>query len=338
MSDRGLSKLIAAKEMITPLVSPVPIDSLRLINYIAYGRRVVTEVFPPQKCDGLAFMSTFYRLRTVPAPWTMDERWKEPSPIRRSEMEGNADADSPEEDDTEDLALELEQDTIPEPAEVDIWVDGKALGLEGNASWLVGIGLRARWVEVGVDKQQSWWIARLKDCEFTEPKELTEVVFPSIWRMSDADRAAAEADPPAPYNQPQYTARQGNEDGRADEGEDAGEDAGAGTDAGVAKAAEAARPTEAPIELVKEDGDDLPGVEGVVDAVIEGADDFDDILDDDDEEGVVTVVMTPHEAPASDDEGDFDSAATRVEPAIATPAKVTGTTETTAAVPPKATA
>jgi hypothetical protein len=157
--------------------------------------------------------------------------------------------------------------------------------------------------------------------------------------MSDADRAAAEADPAAPYNQPQYTARQGDEDAPADEGEEAGEDAGAGTAAGVAKAAEVPRSTEAPIELVKEDGDDFPDVEGVVDAVIEGADDFDDILDDDDEEGVVTIVMTPHETPASDDEGDFDSASTRVEPAVATPAKVIGTTETTAVVvPPKAAA
>jgi hypothetical protein len=166
VSADGSPKLIAAKEMITPLISPLPIDSLRLINYIAYGRRVVTEVFPPQKCDGPAFLSTFYRLRTVPAPWTMDERWKEPSPTRRAEMERNA--DDPEEDDGgEDAALELEQDTIAEPAELDIWVDGKALGLEGDASWLVGIGLRARWAEVGINKQQSWWIARLKDCEFT---------------------------------------------------------------------------------------------------------------------------------------------------------------------------
>lgn len=66
--------------------------------------------------------------------------------------------------------FELEEDTIPEPAELDIWVDGHALGIEGDGSWLVGMGLRARWAQIGLSDEESWWIARLKDCKLREAR------------------------------------------------------------------------------------------------------------------------------------------------------------------------
>lgn len=148
-------------------MAPLPAQSIRLINYIAFGRRIVTAVIPPEKNDGPTFKSTFYRLRTAPAPWSIDERWREPGAMVRSDIERDAEQDEPESPEVHELpTFELEEDTIAEPDVIDIWVNGNELGIEGDGSWLVGLGLRARWAQIGVDEERSWWIARLKDCKF----------------------------------------------------------------------------------------------------------------------------------------------------------------------------
>lgn len=80
-----------------------------------------------------------------------------------------AEEDEAEEGDgVEALTFELEQSTIDEPEEIDFWVDGKELGINGDGSWLVGMGLRARWAQIGSDEENSWWIPRLKDCELRQ--------------------------------------------------------------------------------------------------------------------------------------------------------------------------
>lgn len=70
----------------------------------------------------------------------------------------------------ETVTFELEQSTIDEPDEIDFWVDGKELGIDGDGSWLVGMGLRARWAQIRIDEESSWWIPRLKDCELPRQK------------------------------------------------------------------------------------------------------------------------------------------------------------------------
>ncbi|BEI81513.1 hypothetical protein CcaverHIS002_0206730 [Cutaneotrichosporon cavernicola] len=272
-----------ARDILAPLIGTSDVNSIRLLNYLAYGRRVVTAVIPPHKTDGPAFMSNFYRLRTIPASWTEDERWREPSPTHRAEMERYADAvEEMQEEDKENLALELEQDTIAEPAELDMWVDGKALDLEDDATWLIGMGLRARWAQIGVDEEHSWWIARLKD-----------YVLPNIWRTPNSEREVAKTDPLAPYHQLHYA-----------RGGIAPADAVVGAAADAAANVAVNEPVNKTVALEEgDDDDDLPGVIGV-----ENADETDDLLDEDedggflDEDGVFTAVISQLDAADSDDE------------------------------------
>lgn len=81
-------------------------------------------------------------------------------------MERDADKGEEPQDGDGCPAFKLEQNTIAEPAELDIWVDGRTLGLEGDVKWLVGMALGARWAQVGPDEEASWWIPHLMDRQF----------------------------------------------------------------------------------------------------------------------------------------------------------------------------
>ncbi|CAK9784578.1 hypothetical protein CC85DRAFT_282996 [Cutaneotrichosporon oleaginosum] len=183
-----------AARMLGPLVAPHPVDSVLLMSPITYSCRVVTAVYPPERQEGPAFQSSFYRLRTSPAPWTEDEMLHERGPARGSETDASGGKAYGE--DVEIVARPSvggEKATLTEPAELDIWVDGVALGLDSNVHWLVGMGIRAHWAQIGVENQHVWWIAHVKD-----------YVLPSSWRTPAAEQDATTRDPPLPYNLPQY--------------------------------------------------------------------------------------------------------------------------------------
>jgi hypothetical protein len=95
-------------------------------------------------------MRTHYRLRTAPAPWTEEEQWRDHR--RRRDDDDDDEGDQP-------VVFEKEAATIPEPAELDVWV---SLPPEVAAS-AVGVGFRARWAEVG-DGSHAWWTFKPKDC------------------------------------------------------------------------------------------------------------------------------------------------------------------------------
>lgn len=148
-----------ASKVLTPLLDPLPASSVRQLNYLPYARRRVVAVLAPDTDSlGPAFMKTHYRLRTVPAPWTEEEQWRE----RRQRF----DEDEEEEESEGDAAapvFEQEEATTPEPDELDVWIDPKAIDMT-TTDWILGMALRARWAEVG-DDEFRWWIVKLKDCK-----------------------------------------------------------------------------------------------------------------------------------------------------------------------------
>lgn len=143
--------------------APLPVTSIKLWNFIPFDRRRVTAVFPPNApSDGApAFTTRYHRFRTVPTPWSEEEGWKGRAPHKAA---GDNTLDGNEHVSPGGVPFEQEKDTCPIPAELDVWVDCE--GIEDfDPQCVVGMGLRARWAQIGTEDQK-WWIFKLKDCEY----------------------------------------------------------------------------------------------------------------------------------------------------------------------------
>jgi hypothetical protein len=167
-----------------------------------YARRRVSAVFPPgAAADGPAFMKTHYRLRTVPAPWTAEEQWRD-----------HRHGDDPDDDYVEEnkVVFEKELATLAEPAELDIWIN--PAGLEGaSADSMVSLGLRARWAELS-DGTYRWWIVRLKDCRFYPVDDLLTNRRPT--GVLEVDRRRAPGVPRRPQGALPRRAHAASREGR----------------------------------------------------------------------------------------------------------------------------
>lgn len=203
-----------AIEVLQPMFDPVPVESLRQVNYLPFSRRKVVAVLPPDtSSNGPAFTKTYYRLRTVPAPWTDEERWREPG---RRAREGDGEEEEDEVVEEHPAIFEKEEATMEDTGDIDFWIDPAGLDM-ADPTWIIGMGFRARWAEIGSSIEgQSWWILKLKDCEFVcrravmscERKSLffalltqskTTDVLPAFWQSTEQERLAVQNDPAAPY-------------------------------------------------------------------------------------------------------------------------------------------
>ncbi|KAL1413112.1 hypothetical protein Q8F55_000861 [Vanrija albida] len=176
-----------AEKVLGNLFQPFsPADAI-LLNYIAFGRRRVVAVIPPEASPDSRpnFKNTHYRLRTVPAPFTEQEQWRSRRPVGKASDIEKAESSEPEE---EEVPLELEKDTIETPDEIDIWIDGSSLNLEKDSAWLIGMGIRGRWAEIKIKDGETFWIAKMKD-----------YVLPSFWQATESELAEDQSDPPSPY-------------------------------------------------------------------------------------------------------------------------------------------
>ncbi|WOO76797.1 uncharacterized protein LOC62_01G000415 [Vanrija pseudolonga] len=175
-----------AEKELKNLFKPFYPAKAMLNNYIAFGRRRVVAVFSPEKSspDRPDFKTTHHRLRTVPAPFTEQEQWRSRrDPTLETDIEKVADFDEPE----EEMPLELEQDTVETPEEIDIWVDLSTLNHE-NYDWIIGMGIRGRWAEIKINDNETFWIAKMKD-----------YVLPNFWQATEAELAEEQSGPPSPY-------------------------------------------------------------------------------------------------------------------------------------------
>ncbi|KAK4687993.1 conserved oligomeric Golgi complex subunit 2, partial [Tremellales sp. Uapishka_1] len=182
---------LSAKEampMVQPAVSPLLAKDLKLLHYLPYARRRVSAVYPPlpPSADLPAYASNLYRLVTVPAPWTPEERWKVPRYKTHDNMEEAGRSDFLEE--KESMPLEEEKATMPEPDELIIWVEESVLtDTNTRGQELVGMGLRGGWGMVGKpggQEYESWWVFKAKD-----------FVLPSFWQSTPEERLADAHDP-----------------------------------------------------------------------------------------------------------------------------------------------
>jgi hypothetical protein len=139
-----------------------------MLGYVPFSRRKVVSVTPPDSTASPHFMSTLYRVATVAAPWTNEERWR-----------GAVEAESDDEDedaaeeasDIDSFELEKEQATVVEPEIVELWVEADQLTCDPQA--LVGMGLRGRWAKVGIKGESEWWTFKAKDCKSGQALWLT---------------------------------------------------------------------------------------------------------------------------------------------------------------------
>lgn len=183
---------IAAEKELKNLFKPFSPAEATLNNYIAFGRRRVVAVFPPEASspDRPNFKTTHHRLRTVPAPFTEREQWRSRrDPTLETDIEKVADFDEPE----EEVPLELEQDTVETPDEIDIWVDLSTLNHE-NYDWIIGMGIRGRWAEIKINDNETFWIAKMKDCEWACGEVVLTLRCPSQVLASHRSRARGGAE------------------------------------------------------------------------------------------------------------------------------------------------
>lgn len=144
------------------LLDPIAIDEVKLLEYIPYARRRITEVvFPISDAGKPAYLSELCCVMTVPASWTEAEGW------RRSPLAGTVNEDEAWPD-TDVGPLELEEATMEDPSRLAIWIERSALGSDSTGSPLVGMALRGRWGLFGLasgGKDDQWWAFKSKDCE-----------------------------------------------------------------------------------------------------------------------------------------------------------------------------
>lgn len=157
---------IVVEPYMSPLLEPNSIDDIKLLEYIPYARRRITEVLLPAPVDGKPlYLSKLCCIVTVPSPWTEAEGWRR-SPLARHEHEDGvssvADHVGP---------LELEEATIEDPPQLAIWMEQSALGDDSTGQSLIGMALRGRWGLFGTVSEESrdqWWAFKSKDCELSD--------------------------------------------------------------------------------------------------------------------------------------------------------------------------
>jgi hypothetical protein len=135
------------------------VADLRIIDYIPYSRRRIISVHSPDilTADAKGVLADLWRLTTVPAPWTPEERWR----AHQSRFPQEDDIDT--ERDFDIGPLEKEEATILEPDKLDIWAQGSH---ELDWDECLGMALRGRWASIGCKGNigRSWWIYKAKDC------------------------------------------------------------------------------------------------------------------------------------------------------------------------------
>jgi len=152
---------IVVEPFMESLLKPTAIDEVKLLEYIPYARRRITEVVFPIPDAKPTYLSQLCYVMTVPSPWTEAEGWRR-SPLASTEHDHEALPDA-------DVGpLELEEATIEDPSQLAIWIERSALGDDPSGHSLVGMALRGRWGLFGTaseDQGNRWWAYRSKDCK-----------------------------------------------------------------------------------------------------------------------------------------------------------------------------
>lgn len=169
MSAGFQTDLTLVEPLMAPLLAPLALEEIKLLEYIPYARRRITQVLlPAQDFARPAYLSQLCCLVTVPSPWTEAEGWRR-SPLASQENETKTAFD---EDDSG--PLESEEATVEDPSRLAIWIERSALGVDATGQSLIGMALRGRWGLFGVASKgpkSLWWAFRSKDC--TQPSPLT---------------------------------------------------------------------------------------------------------------------------------------------------------------------
>jgi hypothetical protein len=162
ISLADLADGIIVEPYMESLLNPTAIDEVKLLEYIPYARRRITEVlFPTSNVGKPAYLSQLCCVMTVPSPWTEAEGWRR-SPLAGTDHEDEALPDA-------DVGpLELEEATMEDPSRLAIWIERSALGDDSTGHSLVGMALRGRWGLFGIasgEEGDQWWAFRSKDCK-----------------------------------------------------------------------------------------------------------------------------------------------------------------------------
>ena len=140
-----------------------------MIQHIPYSRRKIIAVREMDRSQSThALDQSHIRLQTAPAPWTTEEKWRSARYATHHQVVENVALTSPWAQQTchEGIEFDKEQPTMPEPDQLDILVDAKAMSLMAHED-LIGMGLRGRWALMGVEEDaRQWWTFKAKDCEF----------------------------------------------------------------------------------------------------------------------------------------------------------------------------
>ncbi|WWC62823.1 uncharacterized protein I303_105421 [Kwoniella dejecticola CBS 10117] len=161
------------------MLQPLDVESISLVGYIPYSRRRITAILPPTNtfCGGPSFAMKCYRLVTVPAPWTPNEKWRNRYPTLHHDAQSDSEESSgPIDGDISSMPLDLEVPTVEEPPELAVWLDSKIFDEDPDiAERLIGVGLRGRWGLMGrkdgsEEDLSQWWTFKAKD-----------YVLPAFW-------------------------------------------------------------------------------------------------------------------------------------------------------------
>jgi hypothetical protein len=77
ISLADLADGIIVEPYMESLLNPTAIDEVKLLEYIPYARRRITEVlFPTSNVGKPAYLSQLCCVMTVPSPWTEAEGWR----------------------------------------------------------------------------------------------------------------------------------------------------------------------------------------------------------------------------------------------------------------------
>lgn len=158
--------LVSVGPHIEPLLQPIAIDEVKLLDHIPYARRRITEVVVPgPSVDKPAYLSQLCCILTVPSPWTEAEGWRRsPRADHPTDDEGLSDAG--------DGPLELELATVEEPEQLAIWVERSVLVDDPSGQCLIGMALRGRWGLFGDPSNgegNKWWAFKSKNCKLLLP-------------------------------------------------------------------------------------------------------------------------------------------------------------------------
>lgn len=147
-------------------------DEVSILEYIPYARRSVSAVLPPlaPSPGQPKYASRLHRVVTVPAPWSVEEKWRAPRPRLNDEGSSDESVDHDEEYGEDVGLLEKEDATLEEPNELVIWVEGDEFCEGADLDKVIGMGLRGRWALMGKSERakdhEAWWTFKAKDCSF----------------------------------------------------------------------------------------------------------------------------------------------------------------------------